>query len=146
MHDGATEECVLACTRLANRIVEGQVVAVDTSDLILFEYIAALRSATDSGVAKKLAATLWRRRHDTRVCARFPITPIDDPPGAFGEVPEAVRDFDTDDQKFLAVAAAVGSTPPIFQALDTEWWTRRADLTAAGFDIQFLCVADMLAA
>ena len=69
---------------------------------------------------------------------------LDEPAGCFVEVPEALHDFDVDDQKFLAAAFAEGGTPPIFQALDREWWERRADLAAAGLLVQFLCVGDLL--
>ena len=73
------------------------------------------------------------------------VTDIPDPARAYADVPETLRDFDIDDQKFLAVAAAEGTSPPIFQALDHEWWMRRADLVAGEFDVQFLCVVDVMA-
>jgi hypothetical protein len=144
MHDGATDECVLACVRLVHRVNDGQAVGVDTGDAILTEYLGALRGSTESGVGKKLALFLWHRRHDSSVCHQLPITPLDDPAGSFAEVPTDLRDFDIDDQKFLAVAAAEGLTPPIFQALDEEWWRRRPDFAASGLDVQFLCVADII--
>jgi hypothetical protein len=144
MHDGASDECVLACVRLVHRISDGQRVGVDADDMILAEYVATLRTSTRSGVGRKLALFLWHRRYDTRICHQLPITPLEDPAGSFAEVPVTLRDFDIDDQKFLAVAAAEGGTPPVFQALDEEWWRRRADFAANGLDVQFLCVADIL--
>jgi hypothetical protein len=146
LHDGASDECVLACVRLLQRVRSGQRVAVDTDDLILTEYLGALRGTRESGFAGKLALSLWRRRFDTGTCHRVPITPLagEGSSRSWFEVPQALRDFDEDDQKFLAVAVAEGNSPPIFEALDLEWWSRRADLAADGLDIQFLCVADIL--
>jgi hypothetical protein len=144
MHAGASDECILACVRLIRRVLDGHRVGVDEGDEILAEYVQALRKSTKSGVGKKLALSLWRRRYDDGVCHRLPITPLDQSTGSFVEVPASLRDFDMDDQKFLAVAAAEGQTPPIFQALDNEWWRRRPDLAVNGLDIQFLCVADIL--
>ncbi len=144
MHDGASDECVLACVRLVRRVSYGQTVAVDAGDAILAEYIGTLRSSKKSGVGRKLALFLWHRRHDGKTCHKLPITPLNEPAGSFAEVPTTLRDFDTDDQKFLAVAAAESRTPPIFQALDDEWWRRRPDFAANGLDVQFLCVADVL--
>jgi hypothetical protein len=143
MHDDATPECVLACVRLLRRVQSGHRIGVDADDAILREYVATLVSAPTDGLGKKLALSLWRRRYDGRVCHRLEITPLDNPPGSFAEVPVALRNFDVDDQKFLAVAIAEGGNPPVFQALDREWWHRRVDLTANGIDVQFLCVADL---
>lgn len=144
MHGGASNECKLACVRLLRRILEGQPLAVDADDAILAEYIGALRSSKGSGLGQKLARFLWRRRHDPSICHRLSITPLDAPAGSYAEVPAALRNFDRDDQKFLAVALAEGRRPPIFQALDNEWWRRRSDLAANGLDVQFLCVVDIL--
>lgn len=104
MHGEASDECRLACAGLLRRISDGQRVLVDADDEILVEYVKVLEASPRSGVGTKLAKSLWRRRHDENVCHRVPITRIDDPEGSFDEVPVALRDFDPDDQKFLAAA------------------------------------------
>jgi hypothetical protein len=144
LHDGASDECRAACATIARKIQGGVVVAVDKSDLILREYLRVLKGGHGGGIGAKLASSLWRRRYDTSVCRQVEITPIDDPPGSFEEVPESLRDFDNDDQMYFAVAFGDGSGLQIFEALDGEWWDRRADLAAEGLDIQFLCAADLL--
>ena len=143
MHGGASDRCVAACLSLLNEVERGSPLAVDTKDEILAEYVSTLDKAGTSGLAVKLAKKLWRTRGDPATCVQVPITPIQDPEGSYAEVPEHVRDFDSDDQKFLAVAAAEGGNPPLFVGLDGEWWERRGDLTAAGFDIQFVCPTDL---
>jgi hypothetical protein len=143
LHDHASEECVLACIRLLRAVIDGKkIVGVDDADGILGEYLKTLGESSRAGVGQKLASRLWRTRYDPNVCHRVEITPIDDPPGSFSEVPLPLRDFDADDQRFLAVAAAEGVNPPIFQALDQEWWQRRPDMAANGLDVQFLCATD----
>jgi len=144
MNDDASEECVLACIQLLRRIEAGTRLGVDSADEIFTEYLKALRTAKTAGLATKLAHLLYRQRRDLDVCHQVDITPIDNPPGSYAEVPAALRNFDLDDQKFLAVATAEGSTPPIYQALDREWWVRQADFTANGLTLQFLCPADLL--
>jgi hypothetical protein len=144
MHETASEQCILACVQVIQRIRDGQRVGVDTTDEILREYLSTLGTARTPGIATKLARALWHRRYDGRLCHRIDITPIGTPPGSYAEVPAGLRDFDVDDQKFIAVAAAQGSVPPVFQALDREWWRRRSDLTTGGIDVQFLCVADVM--
>ncbi len=144
MHDGASDHCKLNCVSLLRRIEGGVILAVDAGDEVLSEYLGALRGSGTSGPGKKLATALWRRRHDPAVCRKVHINSIDRPPGSYAEVPESLRDFDTDDQKFLAVAVAEGSQPPLFQALDTEWWLRRQDISREGIDVQFLCASDLM--
>jgi hypothetical protein len=144
MHDRASDECRLACVQLARRVGDGLRVGVDSNDAILREYLGTLQSGRTAGIGAKLAISLWRRRYDSRVCHQIAITPLDDPAGSYEEVPNPLRDFDVDDQKFLAVAGAEGTVPPLFQALDEEWWRRRVELGANGLDIQFLCVTELL--
>jgi hypothetical protein len=142
LHNGASTECVAACTGVLLRIDNGQPLLVDELDLILSEYLAVLRGSRASGMASKLAELLWRTRHGGDRCSRVAITPIDDPAGSFDEVPEPLRDFDIDDQKFIAAAAA--GAAPVVAGLDGEWWARGADFAANGIDVQFACLADFL--
>jgi hypothetical protein len=143
MHLGASQECIHACTQIVRLISRGQRLGVDSSDLILREYVDTLKTNPGAGAAAKLAKTLWSTRFNDAVCHRIEILATADG-SSFDEIPDGLRNFDSDDQKFLATALAEGSGPPVFQALDTEWWTRRNDLRAGGLDIQFLCSTDLL--
>jgi hypothetical protein len=144
LHGEASDDCLAACIRIAHSIQGGVVVAVDSGDLILSEYLRVLGRDHRAGLGAKLASSLWRRRYDANVCRQVEITPTEDPPGSFEEVPERLRDFDDDDQVYFAVVFADGTGLQIYQALDGEWWDRRADLAAGGLDVQFLCAADLL--
>lgn len=144
-NEQASEDCVAACIRLAARIQSRQaVVVVDELGEIFEEYFGALEGATSSGIGIKVARMLRQRRYDPSICRQVQITPIQTPPGSYEEVPESVRDFDPDDQKFLAVAKADLEHPKIYAGLDEEWWCRAADLASAGFDIQFICGEDLM--
>lgn len=148
MHEDASAHCMASCLQLVRRITSGErSVVADEGDLILAEYVKTLKAAATAGPATKLARYLWNRRFDSAVCKRVVISPDENPPGSFEEIPADIRDFDVDDQKFLATAAAAeaedGILRPIFQAHDGEWWDRRADLHRNGFDVQFLCAADL---
>jgi hypothetical protein len=148
MHSGASDECRAACLRLANRLHNGLVVAVDSEasgEAVLREYLKTLKDQKTAGVGTKLAVHLWRRRRAASVCRAVDLTLTGDAGETFEEVPAALRDLDHDDHKWIAVALAEPSRPQIFQALDTEWWERRKDFAAAGVDVQFLCATDLLA-
>jgi hypothetical protein len=145
MEPNASDQCVASCLGLLARVEAGLVIAIDTDGRVLNEYLGCLRSAKTAGLAVKLASRLSRTYRSGTGCKEVLITPLDDPPGSYEEVPANVRDFDPDDQKFLAVAAAEGSNPMVFAGLDSEWWERAEDLRLAGLNVQFPCAADLLA-
>jgi hypothetical protein len=144
LHGGASDECKLACIQILRTIEGGHRIAVDHADAIFTEYLGALRACPQPTFASKLAIRLYRLRHSQDVCHQIEITPVDAPPGSFAEVPPVLQDFDTDDQKFIAVAAAEGNTPPLIAGIDGEWWDRRVDFADAKLDLQFPCMADLV--
>ena len=141
MHGDATDGCKAACTSILLRIDGGYPILVDDSDEILSEYVAALRAAPTSGLAVKLASRLYRTRHGEPACRKVEITRSN---GSYEEVPAGLRDFDPDDQKFIAVAASAGGGFPLVAGLDGEWWDRQADFPANGLSVQFPCLADLI--
>ena len=144
MHEGATQTCRASCIDFLKKVEEGIVVVADTDDLILKQYVDAMNTATTAGIGVKLAKRLWRLRHGGEVCRLVRITPADADEGGFEEVPNELRNFDSDDLMFIAVACADPEGSPLYQALDTQWWARRDDFIASGIDLQFLCTADLL--
>lgn len=112
--------------------------------MFLTEYLGALRPAGTAGTAVVLARKIWRTRMASLMSKTVPITPANDGSGSFDEVPAALKGFDNDDHKFLAVAIAEGSTPPILAAMDGEWWERRKELTKEGLSVQFPCSPDLI--
>lgn len=145
LNEEATEGCVRSCLELVKRVENGEmVVLLDEGDEILLEYLRAVEAGGGSGVGVRVARMLRNRKRDVRVCRRVPVTLLADNSGSYEEVPEEIRDFDVDDQKFFAVAQASGSRPKIYAGLDREWWCRASDLLDAGFDIQFRCSNDLM--
>jgi hypothetical protein len=142
----ATQRCVDHCTALLLELHEGRRrLVVDDAGRIFAEYTGALNAAKTSGLATKLVKRLSRTQRSS--CNRVSITEREDPPGSFEGVPELLLDFDVDDQKFLAVAAAIDAgNPMVFAGLDGEWWNRRVDLQTGGLEVHFPCVTDLMAA
>jgi hypothetical protein len=144
MEAGATEECVNACLQYVLLIQSGYPLLVDAGDEIFTEYLGTLKSARTSGLAVKMLIALYRTRKGGS-CPMVAITPISHTPGSYDEVPVSLRDFDIDDQKFIAVAAASGGSQ-IVAGIDGDWWDRQADFPACGLDVQFPCGPQLLAA
>jgi hypothetical protein len=144
LHPDASENCIATCLAFLRLIEDDYPLVVDQNDAIFLEYLGTLQNAGTSGIAVKLVQTLYRTRYGNPGCHRVAITPVAVPPGEYEEVPTALRDFDPDDQKFIAVAVAADGGAPIAVGLDGEWLERRADFAAAGIDIQFACFADLV--
>jgi hypothetical protein len=145
LHPEASEQCVANAIAVLELLDAGKVLAVDSEDQILQEYLGAMTQSQGSGPGVKLASLLWRSRWNGRMCRPIAITPHATRIGSFYEVPEPLHDLDADDLKFVAVAMAEGSSPPIVQAVDTEWWLRRKEFASCGIDVQFICMADLVA-
>jgi hypothetical protein len=147
LYGDTSDGCVLACVENLEALQRGEITVVDEADEIVFEYLGAVRHGGRPGVGAKFAKWIHSRRFDVRVCERVRITPVNDNPPTYAEFPDdpALRNFDPDDRKFIAVAAAHPDRPPVLEAVDRVWWTHRAALAAAGIDIQFLCIPEISA-
>lgn len=143
MQSDASESCRAACIDILKRVENGIVVVADSGDLILSQYVQVLEQSATAGIGVKLAKRLWRLRHGGQVCRLVDITPRQPPESGFEEVPDVLADFDDDDLMFVAVASADPESSPICQALDEQWWQRRADFVDCGIDVQFLCSPDL---
>lgn len=138
----ADERCVIACIRRLQTIQQSGGLLVDERGLILFEYTKKLGFAGQPGAGHAFAK--WA--HDNQAIAanvrRVTITPRrDEGWRRYEEFPDRadLETFDKSDQKFVAVALASGENPSILNAVDSDWWTHRSALNAAGVRIESLC-------
>ena len=135
----ADDACLRRCVAELHRIQNGSRLLLDDSWLILGEYQRNLgppgRALPGDAFIKW---ALINQGNDSRI-RRVPITP--DPTRAFAEFPDDPRlaRFDHDDRKFVAVALASGTSPPIVNASDRDWWEHREALQVHGIEILFLC-------
>ena len=144
MNPGAPVDCVVACARALQHTMSRGHVYIDhggCSSAIVAEYRQNLSAKGQPGPGD--AFLKWLLTHEwggTRV-TRVAITPKEADPEDYEEllVPDDGTVYDRSDRKFLAVAAAHPSPPPILQAFDSQWWGWRAALSAIGVTIEFLC-------
>lgn len=63
----------------------------------------------------------------------------------FAEFPEDpdLKAFDPSDRKFVAVALSHPDSPPILNAVDSDWWLFRDAFTRNGVHVEFLCPQDI---
>ena len=79
------------------------------------------------------------------MCESVPITLVDGLEIEFDEFPDdpALKRFDEDDRKFIAVARAHPDKPPILQAVDSKWLNFRDALHQKGVRVEDLCPEDV---
>lgn len=139
----ASEDCVETCGERLEEIMRGEVkLVIDNRWIILREYMQNLRS-NGADVGDRFLGWILANRDER--CDLVPITPIDGAENEFEEFPDnpALNDFDPDDRKFIAVAAAHSEKPPILQAVDSQWWDFRDAFRQNGVTVAFICEDDI---
>jgi hypothetical protein len=127
--------------------MEGGRLVIDDKWLILKEYMANLKSSGQPGNGDAFLKWVLTNYRNPQRCEMVSITPKDGELTDFEEFPCicGLAGFHSDDRKFVAVAMAHPQHPPIFQAVDAEWWELRDHFTEAGVTVDFLCPGDIRA-
>jgi hypothetical protein len=115
-------------------------VLVDSLDQIFAEYLANLSVAGQPGPGDAFVRWLWDNQGYPEILLRVPIQPAP-PPEYFVEFPTSddLVGFDASDRKFVAVAMASGLNPPIYNAVDSDWWDYGEALAASGVHVMNIC-------
>ena len=114
-------------------------VVLDDDDNIMNEYRRHLSPSGQPGPGDAFFKWLWDNQFQEDHCARVRILP--DAERGYHEFPDdgELAGFDLADRKFVAVARAAGTDPPILNASDTDWWHDREALARNGVRVEFLC-------
>lgn len=140
----ASPRCVRTCINRIRRIMRGEdKLVLDESGLILREYRRNLHSSGQPGAGDAFLG--WILRTGAAMCESVPITLVDGLEIEFDEFPNdpALKRFDEDDRKFIAVARAHPDKPPILQAVDSKWLKFRDALHQNGVRVEDLCPEDV---
>jgi hypothetical protein len=135
---------VLACVRRLEDIIATGRIVLDEGYLILSEYGRNLRSDGQGRVGDAFLKWVYINKSNPQRCDRVRITPIEHG-GSFVEFPEDpdLKGFDRSDRMFVAAARAHRDSPPILNAVDTDWWIYRSVLARNGVRVEFLCPRDI---
>jgi len=84
---------------------------------------------------------VWQNQQNPILCELVTIHPSVQGGDDFDEYPDnpELSEFDPTDRKFVAAARASKSSPPILNAVDSDWWNFRDVLHRHGLKIEFLC-------
>jgi len=141
----ASPECVVACVeRLQQLLMTGRLV-LDDGRRIIREYQANLRSGAQPGFGDAFLKWVLTNHTNPARCERITIHEMSGPAEDYREFPNdlALAFFDPADRKFVAVALAHREHPPIWVAVERDWWNFRNPLADAGVGVEFLCEDDM---
>ncbi|MDP2644195.1 MAG: hypothetical protein Q8P24_04600 [Desulfobacterales bacterium] len=139
-HESANVDCILACIKALSKARQ-QVVVVDDAFRIFAEYRRYLSPSGQPGPGDAFFKWLWDNQGNRRRCQQINITALSFGDGDFLEFPHDpdLAGFDRSDRKFVAVAIASGTFPPILNASDKDWWEYREALGRNGITVEFLC-------
>ncbi len=146
MSEQAWDECVTACQERLNEIIEGsEKVVIDDNWIILGEYIDYLEdddSTTDTRNGGHFLEWFIRNYENPAECVQVPITPSEDRT-SFEELPTALKNFDSDDHKFIAVAVVYEDVyqqkATILQSVDSQWYEARQVFIENNLIVEFIC-------
>ena len=132
------DECVLACIKAVEHVVEERCLIIDAGDEIFDEYRQQLSMSGQPGVGDRFIKWVHDHRWSLDASQRISITKNGE---SYDEFPthEGLNNFDNSDRKFIAVSNAHPEKPPILQATDSKWWGWRHALAEVGIDVNFLC-------
>ena len=119
-------------------------IVLDEGNRILSEYGVNLRSDGQPGVGDAFLKWVYTYQWNSKRCDRVRITPTEDG-SSFAEFPHdrELTGFDLSDRMFVAAARAHPDSPPILNAVDTDWWIFRNALGRNGVTVEFLCGRDV---
>lgn len=131
--------CVLACAEKIQGILNGNFsLVIDAADEIFDEYRRQLSMSGQPGVGDVFMQWVHDNRWGFPDEDRVAINKIGHTYGEF-PVSEKLISFDKSDMKFVAVANAHVSSPPIVVAEDRGWFLHKDALENVGIVLEFLC-------
>lgn len=130
----ASPDCVIACVDALEQIVRGRTrLVLDDGWEVLKEYQRKMRSSGQPGPGDAFLKWALTNLANPARCERVPLDLE-----AFPDDPDLAA-FHYDDRKFVVLALASESRPPIANAVDSDWWHFREALRRAGVEVTFLC-------
>ena len=130
--------CVLACVEAVEHVVKKGGLVLDAGDEIFDEYRHQLSMKGQPGMGDRFMKWVHDNRWKLPDADRVTITKNGE---SYDQFPNhnGLNNFDNSDRKFVAVANAHPTKPPILQATDSKWWGWKDALAEGGITVHFLC-------
>ncbi|MEO1766822.1 type II toxin-antitoxin system VapC family toxin [Thiobacter aerophilum] len=142
-HHDVSPQCVLACIERLERIQKNECVVIDKAFEILGEYQRKLDTRTGKGPGEAFLKWLLQNKANPNKVHQVALTKHADHDYAEFPDPALADQFDPPDRKYVAVAYAHPSKPPVLQAADSKWLRWQSQLQAHGIRVEFPCPQDI---
>jgi hypothetical protein len=133
------DACVDSAVDFLAHAEKDGVVVLDSLWHIFDEYARHCSYRGQPGVGDRFFLHLHRTQADVRRVAKVDVHP--DGLGSYKEIPEALRDFDLSDHKFVAVVVADERRSVIVNCADSDWRQAADALRQHGIEVAELCDA-----
>jgi hypothetical protein len=125
-------DCIQACKKWLKGFTESTaIILLDDQYKVLTEYRRYVREGTLSSV--------YLSRLEAQPRERLLEITIQFDEDGYAVVPDILLKFDNEDKKWVALALAYTPTPPIFNAVDTDWVQWQDTLRELGITVHELC-------
>jgi hypothetical protein len=141
-HEDISEDCIIACIQILQKIESDGVVVLDDEHRILSEYLKKTVLTPPKRPGDVFLKWLLRNTGSPRNVEYVSLT--EGPSDHFAEFSDVTlqKKFDPPDRKFVATACAHSEAPKILQAADCKWLDWWSGLHAMGVCVEFICVGD----
>lgn len=137
-------KCALSCLEYIQRFMNhpDEKLVLDSNNEIFKEYCNNLNTSGQNNIAIQFLN--WVQRHLTlREGSRIEEVYLEKAEnGRYINYPKGIElsNFDSSDQKFVALACTHSEHPPIVQGTDCRWWKFKQSLNNNGVSVIFLCL------
>lgn len=144
----APASCVIACAKKLEDLQKGGTVVIDDNWFVLREYMRQLHSSGQPGSGDAFPNWILTNQANPTRCEQIHLDHWprheaagegDEPEFAAFPGDEALARFDPSDRKFVALSLVHPEHPPIWNAVDTDYWDHRDALIRNGVALDFLC-------
>lgn len=137
--DGEDLQCASKCATEIGEIVSKGILVIDSRDVVFEEYKTYLSFSGEPGMGDLFFKWLVDNRYrENRVAC---IELASHPEREYAEFPEdpELEGFDRSDRVFVALACAHPERPAILNAVDSDYWHYRDQLTRNSVNVIHVC-------
>lgn len=133
--------CASKCAKELREIVTKGLLVIDADGGVFEEYRKHLSFAGQPGIGDLFFKWLVDNRYRADRVAHIQLTPHPLREADYAEFPDdpALEDFDRSDRIFAALALAHPQRPSILNAVDSDYWHFREQLTGHGVTVIHVC-------
>lgn len=139
--NGENLQCASKCATEIKKVVSNGILVIDSGDVVFGEYKTYLSFSGEPGMGDLFFKWLVDNRCKPNRVVHVELTPHPERDGEFVEFPKdpELEGFDRGDRVFVALACVHPDHPAILNAVDSDYWHYRDQLTRNGVNVMHVC-------